>query len=170
MIQLLNFLRASELCVWGRRGFFFHEMFAVSKDGPAGAPAVEFVYQGARAHVCVFSIAVLECWPWSKGTVQHGPLVSRVDIWEPSEQRQRADTATVPLVSGSSVGSMLVSDWPCPFLLKWQGTQTAARYRYTQNINGPSALRCLWFFVVLFCFQVKPLSFLLLKEETKSPK
>lgn len=50
--------------------------------------------------VCVYVYySCLECWPWSKDTVQHGPLVSRVDVWEPSEQRQPADTATVTPVS-----------------------------------------------------------------------
>lgn len=46
---------------------FFHEMFAVSKDGPASAPPVEVVYQGVCVCVCVrlrvVKMAVLGRWP-----------------------------------------------------------------------------------------------------------
>ena len=120
--------------------------------------------------VCAFHIAILEPWPWSKDTVQHGPLVSRADIWEQSEQRQLADTATGLLVPGSSVVSMLVSDQPVPLLLKWVGTQIAAADRYTHKVSHPPL--GVWFFWVkpLSSASGEPLSYLSLKGEAKSPK
>lgn len=60
--------------------------------------------------VFVFDVAVLKPRSSSKDTVQHGCLVSRVDTWEQSEQRQLADMATGVLVSVSSVISTLVSN------------------------------------------------------------
>lgn len=72
---------------------FFHSMKSLLflKMGLLSVSAVELVCVSACVRVC--NIAVLELWLRFKDIVQHGSLVSRVDIWEQSEQRQLADTA-----------------------------------------------------------------------------
>ena len=62
---------------------FFHAVKCLLfGDGNAGASAAEFAYQDVCVCVCVcvYNVALLERWLGSKDTVQHGSLVSRVDI------------------------------------------------------------------------------------------